>query len=106
MRLCLVAYIKEAVVVISLPCLPQLLVGSQRGTSPDHSSSSLIVSVLGDTHGSAMLPFFSLLPFLGGALISTVSAATERAPKGNATIPGAYMVEFEGSPVRDKLCFY
>ncbi|KAK2613166.1 hypothetical protein N8I77_000093 [Diaporthe amygdali] len=44
-----------------------------------------------------MLPFFSILPFLGGALISTVSAASARAPKGNATIPGAYMVEFEDS---------
>lgn len=48
-----------------------------------------------------MLPFFSLLPFLGGAFISTVSAAAVRAPKGNATIPGAYMVEFEGTHVRD-----
>ncbi|POS76646.1 minor extracellular protease vpr [Diaporthe helianthi] len=45
-----------------------------------------------------MLPLFSILPFLGGALIPTVSAASERAPKNNGTIPGAYMVEFEGSP--------
>lgn len=48
-----------------------------------------------------MLPFFSILPFLGGALISTVSAASARAPKGNATIPGAYMVEFEDAHVSD-----
>ncbi|KAG8157877.1 hypothetical protein KVR01_012149 [Diaporthe batatas] len=51
-----------------------------------------------------MLPLFSILPFLGGALISTVSAASVRAPKNNATIPGAYMVEFEGSP--DVRSFY
>lgn len=53
-----------------------------------------------------MLPFFSILPFLGVALISTVSAARARAPKGNATIPGAYMVEFEDAHVRDTSTLY